>query len=52
MVPQQGVALYGDLLYIQEMISTAKGLGYDDIVAVDKENAQLKRDAWSEAEAD
>ena len=38
--------------YIQEMISTAKGLGYDDIVAVDKENAQLKRDAWSEAEAD
>lgn len=38
--------------YIQEMISTVKGLGYDDIVAVDKENAQLKRDAWSEAAAE
>lgn len=38
--------------YIQEMISTVKGLGYDDIVAVDKENAQLKRDAWKEAAAE
>ncbi len=32
--------------YIQAMIETAKGLGYDDVYAVDEANAQAKRDAW------
>lgn len=33
--------------YIQTMIETAKGLGYDEVFAVDKANAQAKRDAWA-----
>lgn len=34
--------------YIQTMIETAKGLGYDQVYAVDEANAQAKRDAWAE----
>lgn len=33
---------------IQTMIDTAKGLGYDQVYAVDAANAQAKRDAWAE----
>ncbi len=32
--------------YIQAMVDTAKGLGYDDVFAVDEARAQLKREAW------
>ncbi len=35
--------------YIDTMIETAKGLGYDQVYAVDEANAQAKRDAWAEA---
>lgn len=33
--------------YIQAMIETAKGLGYDQVYAVDEANTQAKRDAWA-----
>lgn len=35
--------------YIQTMIDTVKGLGYDDVFAVDEANAKAKRDAWNAA---
>ena len=35
--------------YVDTMIETAKGLGYDQVYAVDEANAQAKRDAWAEA---
>lgn len=34
--------------HIQTMIETAKGLGYDELLAVDTAKAQAKRDAWAE----
>lgn len=33
---------------INTMIETVKGLGYDQVYAVDEANAQAKRDAWAE----
>ncbi|MGI6255974.1 MAG: ABC transporter substrate-binding protein [Acutalibacter sp.] len=34
--------------YIDNMIETTKGLGYDDVFAVDKANAEAKRAQWAE----
>ena len=33
---------------IQTMIDTIKGLGYDQVYALDESNAQAKRDGWAE----
>lgn len=35
--------------YIDTMVETAKGLGYDDVFAVDKANAEAKQAAWQAA---
>lgn len=34
---------------INTMVETAKGLGYDQVFAVDKANAEMKQAAWKEA---